>query len=140
MLVHNQELLRVGTRGKSLHNITNEVEAIVSRSQVQTGLCTVFVMHSSASLIIQENADPDVLTDLETFFTKLVPEYGLNYRHTAEGSDDMPAHIRSALTKTSENIPIARGRLVLGIWQGIYVWEHRDRGRTREVMVHISGN
>jgi secondary thiamine-phosphate synthase enzyme len=140
MLVHNQELLRIGTRGKSLHNITNEVEAIVARSRVQTGLCTVFVMHSSASLIIQENADPDVLTDLETFFTKLVPEYGLNYRHTAEGSDDMPAHIRSALTKTSENIPIARGRLVLGIWQGIYVWEHRDRGRTREVMVHIAGN
>ncbi|WP_019502073.1 secondary thiamine-phosphate synthase enzyme YjbQ [Pseudanabaena sp. PCC 6802] len=140
MLLHNQELLRIGTRGKSLHNITNEVEAIVARSRVQTGLCTVFVMHSSASLIIQENADPDVLTDLETFFTKLVPEYGLNYRHTAEGSDDMPAHIRAALTKTSENIPIARGRLVLGIWQGIYVWEHRDRGRTREIMVHISGN
>jgi secondary thiamine-phosphate synthase enzyme len=140
MLVHNQELLRIGTRGKSLHNITDEVEAIIARSRVQTGLCTVFVMHSSASLIIQENADPDVLTDLETFFTKLVPEYGLNYRHTAEGPDDMPAHIRSALTKTSENIPIARGRLVLGIWQGIYVWEHRDRGRTREIMVHISGN
>lgn len=97
-------------------------------------------MHSSASLIIQENADPDVLADLETFFSKLVPEYGLNYRHTAEGPDDMPAHIRTALTKTSENIPITRGRLALGIWQGIYVWEHRDRGRTREVMVHISGN
>jgi secondary thiamine-phosphate synthase enzyme len=140
MLVHNQNLLRISTRGKSLHNITHDVESIVAQSKVQTGLCTIFVMHSSASLIIQENADPDVLADLETFFTKLVPEYGLNYRHTAEGPDDMPAHIRTALTKTSENIPIARGRMVLGIWQGIYVWEHRDRGRTREVMVHISGN
>jgi secondary thiamine-phosphate synthase enzyme len=140
MHVHNQHLLAIGTRGKSLHNITKDVEAAVSQSRVQTGLCTVFVMHSSASLIIQENADPDVLVDLETFFTKLVPEYGLNYRHTAEGSDDMPAHIRSALTKTSENIPITRGKLSLGIWQGLYLWEHRDRGRTREVMVHISGN
>ena len=103
------------------------------------GLCNVFLRHTSASLIIQENADPDVLADLETFFTKLIPEDPYQYRHISEGADDMPSHIRSAITKTSETIPITNGKLALGIWQGIFVWEHRNLGHTREVVVHIAG-
>lgn len=102
-------------------------------------MCTLFVRHTSASLIIQENADPDVLKDLSTFFSQLVPEDARRYRHSTEGLDDMPAHIRSVLTKTSEQIPIAQGRLVLGTWQGIYLWEHRQHDYEREIVVHISG-
>jgi secondary thiamine-phosphate synthase enzyme len=144
MITHSQgiyqQAIRLGTSGKTLHNITSAVNNAVQKSGIQTGLCTLFLRHSSASLIIQENADPDVLTDLERFFAKLVPENGRDYIHADEGPDDMPAHIRTVLTATSENIPIAQGHLVLGTWQGIYVWEHRDRGRTREVVVHIAGN
>ncbi len=136
--VHHQTVLRVSTRGKSLRSISMLVNQVVAESGVQTGLCTVFVRHTSASLIIQENADPDVLHDLETFFAQLVPEQA-PYRHDAEGPDDMPAHIRSALTRSAETIPIHQGRLVLGIWQGIYLWEHRQRGHNREVVVHIMG-
>jgi secondary thiamine-phosphate synthase enzyme len=139
-MTHKQHLIRLHTKGKSLHEITRAVEESVAASQVELGMCTIFLRHSSASLIIQENADPDVLADLETFFARLVPENTHDYRHIDEGADDMPAHIRTALTKTSENIPISKGRLALGTWQGIYVWEHRDRGRTREVLIHISGN
>ncbi len=135
---HYQKLLRVPTMGKSLYNITPKIEAIVADSGVETGLCTLFLRHTSASLIIQENADPDVLTDLTNFMAQLVPE-SANYIHDAEGSDDMPAHIRTAITHTSENIPINRGHLVLGTWQGIYIWEHRQRNHTRELLVHISG-
>ncbi len=123
-----------------MHNITYQVEELLSDAKLEIGLCTLFLRHSSASLIIQENADPDVLLDLETFFTKLVPENLRDYRHSSEGADDMPAHIRTALTKTSETIPIIKGRLGLGTWQGIYVWEHRTFGRTREVIVHIQGS
>nr|MBA3922674.1 YjbQ family protein [Nostocaceae cyanobacterium] len=101
-------------------------------------LCTLFLRHTSASLLIQENADPDVLQDLANFMAKLVPE-SAPYIHSAEGADDMPAHIRTALTHTSEQIPIARGHLVLGTWQGIYLCEHRQRSQTRELVVHISG-
>jgi secondary thiamine-phosphate synthase enzyme len=137
---HHQKVLRIKTTGKSLHKITSQVEQVVSESGVETGLCTVFVRHTSASLVIQENADPDVLRDLENFFAKLVPEDPMRYIHNAEGPDDMPAHIRSALTHTSEQIPIARGRLVLGTWQGIYLWEHRQRSHQREIVVHVSGN
>ena len=136
---HHQSALKIKTTGKSLHKITNKVEQAVAKSAVATGLCTVFVRHTSASLLIQENADPDVLTDLENFFSQLVPEDANRYIHGAEGMDDMPAHIRSALTHTSEHIPISRGRLVLGTWQGIYLWEHRQRGNYREIIVHISG-
>ena len=139
-LLQCQQLLKIRTQAKSLRNITSEVTSIVSKSGIQIGLCTIFLRHTSASLIIQENADPDVLADLETFFAKLIPDSLSDYRHSAEGADDMPAHIRSAITKTSENIPITQGRLALGIWQGIYVWEHRAIGHTREVLVHISGN
>jgi secondary thiamine-phosphate synthase enzyme len=136
---HYQQALKLKTTGKSLHTITNKIEQIVSESGVETGLCSIFIRHTSASLVIQENADPDVLRDLENFFAKLVPEDPMGYIHHAEGPDDMPAHIRSALTHTSEQIPIAGGRLVLGIWQGVYLWEHRQRSHYREIVVHISG-
>ncbi|MEM6614201.1 MAG: secondary thiamine-phosphate synthase enzyme YjbQ [Cyanobacteria bacterium P01_C01_bin.72] len=136
---HHQIALKIKTTGKSLHKITKQVKQAVAKSNMVTGLCTVFVRHTSASLLIQENADPDVLIDLENFFAQLVPENGSRYIHSAEGLDDMPAHIRSALTNTSEQIPISRGNLVLGTWQGIYLWEHRQRGSNREIIVHISG-
>lgn len=136
---HYQKVLSVQTTGKSLHKITHKIEAMVAESAIKTGLCTIFVRHTSASLVIQENADPDVLEDLSNFFAKLVPEDPMRYIHNAEGPDDMPAHIRSALTHTSEHIPIAKGRLVLGTWQGIYLWEHRQRSHYREIVIHISG-
>jgi secondary thiamine-phosphate synthase enzyme len=137
---HYQKVLSIKTTGKCLHNITSKIEAIVAESGIKMGLCTLFVRHTSASLTIQENADPDVLTDLSNFFAKLVPEDSTRYLHNAEGPDDMPAHIRSVLTKTSEQIPISRGRLMLGTWQGIYLWEHRQRSHHREIVVHLSGN
>lgn len=137
--MHYQQLLKIPTTGKSLCNITSKVEAVVADSGVESGLCHLFLRHTSASLLIQENADPDVLKDLANFFAKLVPESG-QYIHSTEGSDDMPAHIRTALTHTSEQIPIARGQLLLGIWQGIYIWEHRQRSHQREIVVHISGD
>ena len=136
---HHQTALKVKTAGKSLHKITSKIEQAVAQSAVNTGLCTIFVRHTSASLLIQENADPDVLVDLENFFARLVPEDATRYLHSAEGMDDMPAHIRSTLTHTSEHIPISGGRLVLGTWQGVYLWEHRQRGNYREIVVHISG-
>lgn len=136
---HHQQLLRIHTRGKSLHKITREVDAVVAQSGVRTGLCNLFLRHTSASLIIQENADPDVLLDLENFLAKLVPE-SYPYIHSTEGPDDMPAHIRSILTHTSEQIPVAHGQLMLGIWQGIYLWEHRDRSHQRELVVHVWGD
>ncbi len=139
MLKQYQKALQIRTQGKSLHKITSKIESYVTESGIQTGACIVFIRHTSASLIIQENADPDVLKDLENFFSRLVPEDPMAYIHSAEGLDDMPGHIRSVLTHTSEHIPIAQGRLVLGIWQGIYLWEHRQRGHLREIFVHIFG-
>jgi secondary thiamine-phosphate synthase enzyme len=138
-MIHYQQTLSIYTTGKALINITSNINAIVEESTIKTGLCTIFVRHTSASLIIQENADPDVLIDLGNFLARLVPEDPTRYHHNAEGADDMPAHIRSVLTHTSEHIPIAKGRLVLGIWQGIYLWEHRQRRHDREIFVHISG-
>lgn len=135
-----QQLLKIQTTGKSLSKITSKVQSVVGESGIDTGLCTIFLRHTSASLVIQENADPDVLQDLSNFFAKLVPEDGKSYIHDAEGPDDMPAHIRTALTKTSEQIPIAHGRLLLGTWQGIYLWEHRRHGHYREIVVHITGD
>ncbi len=137
-MTHYQKLLRINTNGKSLRNITSEIAAIVADSKVDTGLCTLFLRHTSASLLIQENADPDVLQDLADFMAKIVPE-SASYFHDTEGPDDMPAHIRTVLTHTSEQIPINRGQLVLGTWQGIYIWEHRQRNHYRELVVHISG-
>jgi secondary thiamine-phosphate synthase enzyme len=135
----HQKAIALQTTGKSFHNITNKIEQIVSESGVNTGLCVIFVRHTSASLIIQENADPDVLRDLSNFFSYLVPEDCNKYIHSTEGPDDMPAHIRSVLTKTSEQIPIAKNRLVLGTWQGIYLWEHREKSHYREIVIHITG-
>lgn len=135
---HYQKLLKISTTAKSFYNITAKIEATVAESGVETGLCTLFLRHTSASLVIQENADPDVLVDLANFMAKLVPESG-KYIHDAEGADDMPAHIRTALTQTSEHIPINQGHLVLGTWQGIYIWEHRQQSHLRELVVHISG-
>ena len=136
--IHAQRSLRITTAGKTLHNLTEPVQQLVTQSGIEVGLCVLFVRHTSASLTIQENADPDVLWDLEAQFQRLVPEDD-RYRHSAEGPDDMPAHIRTALTNTSETIPIARGRLALGTWQAIYLWEHRQHQHTREVVVHIMG-
>jgi secondary thiamine-phosphate synthase enzyme len=136
---HYQKALNVRTVGKSLQNITKSIQTAVADSGIQVGICHLFLRHTSASLTIQENADPDVLEDLANFFSKLVPE-GDHYIHSTEGYDDMPAHIRTVLTKTSEQIPIARGQLVLGVWQGIYVWEHRQVGHNRELVIHISGD
>lgn len=137
--IQYQQVLQLKTQGKSLGRLTRKVQEAVTASGVKTGLCSIFLRHTSASLVIQENADPDVLLDMETFLAKLVPE-GDRYRHSDEGPDDMPAHIRTALTHTSEQIPIMSGRLALGTWQGIYLWEHRDRSHTREVVVHIAGS
>lgn len=136
---HYQKAIRIKTAAKSMHKITDKLHDIVNDSGVKIGLCTVFVRHTSASLLIQENADPDVLQDLENFFAKLVPEDPNRYIHNAEGPDDMPSHIRSVLTNTSEQIPISQGRLVLGTWQGVYLWEHRQYSHLREIVVHIIG-
>ena len=138
-MAHYQQLIKVQTQGKSLQKVTTKVAAIVAESGIQTGLGSLFLRHTSASLIIQENADPDVLLDLANFLAKLVPE-GERYIHSTEGADDMPAHIRTVLTHTSEQIPIANGKLVLGTWQGIYLWEHRQRNHWRELVVHVMGD
>lgn len=138
-MAYYQQLIKVQTQGKKLHKVTSKVAAVVAESGIQTGLCNLFLRHTSASLIIQENADPDVLADLTNFLAKLVPD-GYHYIHNTEGPDDMPAHIRTVLTHTSEQIPIANGRLVLGTWQGIYVWEHRNHSHLRELFVHIAGD
>ncbi|MGF1499657.1 MAG: secondary thiamine-phosphate synthase enzyme YjbQ [Elainellaceae cyanobacterium] len=133
-----QTTLQIQTTGKTLCRITSQVQGAIAESGIEAGICHLFLRHTSASLVIQENADPDVLKDLENFFAKLVPE-GDRYIHSTEGPDDMPAHIRTALTHTSEQIPIAHGRLLLGTWQGIYLWEHRQRQHQREIVVHIMG-
>lgn len=129
--------LTVATSGRGLLDITRDVAREVAASSVSDGLCTLFVQHTSASLVIQENADPDVCRDLEAFFRRLVPEGDALWTHTAEGPDDMPAHVRAALTQTHLSIPIVSGSLALGTWQGIYLWEHRRRGSNRRVLAHI---
>lgn len=138
MRIH-QEVLKIETSGPGLYPITRAVAGVVERGgRAGAGLCTVFVRHTSASLVIQENADDTVRADLEDFFRRLVPE-GAGYRHDAEGPDDMPAHIKAALTQTSIGIPLVGGRLGLGTWQGVYLWEHRRRQHEREVIVQVLG-
>jgi secondary thiamine-phosphate synthase enzyme len=127
------------TRGRGLVEFTDQVAALVERSGLQHGLATLLVQHTSASLLIQENADPEVRRDLERFFRRLAPDGDPLFRHTAEGEDDMPAHVRAALTAVSLNIPFAQGRLALGTWQGIYLWEHRTAPHRRIVTVHLLG-
>ena len=131
--------ITVPTNGKGLYEITAPVLEWLVRAPIETGLLTVFIRHTSASLTIQENADPDVTRDLEAYFSRLAPENDSLYRHTAEGPDDMPAHVRSALTSTQLSIPIVDGRAVLGTWQGIYVFEHRRRAHRRSVALHVIG-
>ena len=129
--------LFVDTAGQGLQEITGKVAAAVDGSGVEEGLCTLFLRHTSASLVIQENADPTAKRDLERWLNRLVPEGDPFYSHDAEGPDDMPSHVKAALTATSISIPIQRKKLALGTWQGIYLWEHRHRGSRRELVVHI---
>ena len=129
--------LHISTQGKGLYEFTRQVQAWLAGQQVATGLLTLFCQHTSASLVIQENADPDVVADLADFLTRLVPEDTRLYRHTAEGPDDMTSHIRSALTQTQLSIPVVNGRLALGTWQGIYLFEHRDHPHRRSVVLHL---
>jgi secondary thiamine-phosphate synthase enzyme len=131
--------LSIVTRGRGLIELTREVRAWVRASGIQTGLLTLFIRHTSASLLIQENADPSVLDDLERFFARLVRDGDPLFEHTAEGVDDMPAHVRAALTQTHLSIPVADGAPTLGTWQGIFVYEHRHRGQTRDVVLHLAG-
>ena len=130
--------LVVQTRGKGLHEFTDDLQAVVSSSGLEEGLCTVMIQHTSASLTIQENADPSARRDLERWLARLVPEGDPLYTHTFEGPDDMPAHIKSALTATSLGVPVLEGRLALGPWQGIFLWEHRERAGPRTVLIHLS--
>ena len=125
--------------GQGLYEVTGEIAAWLADQPVREGVLTVFIRHTSASLLIQENVDPDVQHDLETFFKKLVPEELHLYRHTAEGPDDMPAHIKGALTQTQLNIPVSSGRMMLGTYQGLYVFEHRRVPRKRELVLHLIG-
>jgi secondary thiamine-phosphate synthase enzyme len=131
--------LQVPTRGKGLYEITGQIAGWLREAAVRTGLLTVFVQHTSASLTVQENADPDVVYDLNAFFNRLVAEDNRLYRHTCEGPDDMPAHIRAALTLTQLSIPVEQGRMTLGTWQGIYLFEHRAVPHRRSVVLHLIG-
>jgi len=129
--------ITIQTRGQDLYEITAEVQGIVGQAGVEDGLCTVMVQHTSASLTIQENADPSARHDLQSWLSRLVPEKDPLYTHTTEGPDDMPSHIKASLTSTTLSIPIIHGQLGLGTWQGIYLWEHRRHGGTRNCLVHV---
>lgn len=131
--------LDVATQGRGTYDITAAVADAVRRAGIAEGLCTVFIHHTSASLIVCENADPSVRRDLDAFFARLVPDGNPLFTHTAEGDDDMPAHVRSVLTQTSIGLPVTDGRLELGTWQGLYVWEHRADGHRRKVTVTVTG-
>lgn len=134
-----QGVLIVRARSQGLSEVTDEIAEWVATQNIRDGLLTVFIRHTSASLLIQENADPDVQHDLEAFLAKLVPEDSRLYRHVTEGPDDMPAHIKGALTQTQCGIPVAGGRMMLGTWQGIYVFEHRTKPHDREIVLHFVG-
>jgi secondary thiamine-phosphate synthase enzyme len=134
----HQRVTTVTTKGRGFYDATSAVAAVVAESRVTVGLCTVFLRHTSASLVIQENADPAVLRDLERWMDRLAPE-DASYEHDAEGSDDMPAHLRSAVTGSSVSIPVTGGALALGTWQALYLWEHRRASHRRELVVHIAG-
>ena len=131
--------ISVQTRGRGLVNINDAITSWAHAQEMATGLLTVFIRHTSASLVIQENADPDVLHDLNGFLDRIVPDGDPQYRHSSEGDDDMPAHIRSALTQTQVSVPLVNGRLALGTWQDIYLFEHRTIPHHRQVVLHLSG-
>lgn len=139
MIQQSVHELVVRTRGRGFYEFTDDVAALVRRAGLTTGLATVHLLHTSASLLIQENADPEVRRDLERFFARLAPDGDALFRHTAEGDDDMPAHVRTALTTVNLSLPIAEGRLTLGTWQGIYLWEHRVQAHARRLAVHLLG-
>jgi len=131
--------LTISTRGRGLFEFTGEVERWIERNKFRDGLVTLYLRHTSASLLIQENADPDVRRDLEAFFQRLAPDGDPLFIHTTEGGDDMPAHVRTALTTVNMSIPVCGGRLALGTWQGIYLWEHRTRPHSRLIALHFIG-
>ncbi len=134
-----QETLTVSTRGRGTYDISGDVAKVVGSSGVDNGLCNVFVQHTSASLILCENADPTVRSDLESFMSRIVPDGDPLFQHTTEGPDDMPAHVRSVLTQSGLTVPVSRGRCVLGTWQGIYLWEHRKAPNRRRITITVYG-
>ena len=133
------EHLEIVTRGKGLYEITDRLQEVVRASGLTSGLCTIMIQHTSASLLIQENADPSARHDLEAFLERLVPENDPLYTHRAEGPDDMTSHVKGALTATTLSIPVVDRRLALGTWQGVFLWEHRRRGRSRTLVLHLGG-
>lgn len=135
-----QHDLEIRTRGRGTYDLSRDVQRAVRDSGIRSGLCHVFIRHTSASLMLCENADPSVMTDLETFMSRQVPDGDPMFTHTAEGPDDMPAHIRSILTQSDLNIPVRDGRCALGTWQGIYLWEHRNAPHTRRVILTVQGD
>jgi secondary thiamine-phosphate synthase enzyme len=139
MLRQAQHEFTIRTRGRGLYEFTDDVSSWLSQNNFKNGLLTLHLRHTSASLLIQENADPDVRRDLETFFSNLVPDGDPMFIHTAEGDDDMPAHVRTALTTVNLSIPVSGGHLALGTWQGIYVWEHRKASHSRKIAAHFVG-
>lgn len=139
MSLYLQRSIEVATRGRGTYEISAEVARVVAEAGIGTGLCNVFIHHTSASLMLCENADPDVRRDLDAFMDRLVPDGDPLFRHTIEGPDDMPAHVRSVLTASSLTLPVSRGRCALGTWQGVYVWEHRRGGHRRRLTVTVHG-
>lgn len=135
----HQTQLTISTSGRNTYNITHDIESLIAESSINTGLCHVFIHHTSASLIITENADPDVRVDLETILSRLAPDADPEYRHTLEGPDDMSAHVRNMLTQTEMTIPVTRGRSTLGTWQGVFLWEHRTGSFNRNITVTVTG-
>jgi secondary thiamine-phosphate synthase enzyme len=138
MPVH-QQALSIRSSGAGTHEITSQIEAVLASSRLRTGLVNVFCQHTSCSLVIMENADPSARRDLEAWLDRLVPDDDPHFTHTYEGADDMPSHIKMALTRTSETIPFSEGRLMLGTWQGIFLWEHRRAAHTRRIIVTVTG-
>jgi secondary thiamine-phosphate synthase enzyme len=135
----HQRTIRVPARGRGLHEVTDAVRAVVAEAGVRTGVCLVYCRHTSCSLVIQENADPSARRDLEAWLERLAPEGDPRYTHTAEGPDDMPSHLRAAVTKTSETVPVSDGELALGTWQGLFLAEHRAAPHARQLIVHVMG-
>ncbi len=135
-----QDELRIETQGRGTYDLSAGVQEIVAASGIETGLCHVFICHTSASLILCENADPDVMRDLETFMTRVAPDGDPSFTHTAEGPDDMSAHVRSILTQSDLNLPVSGGRCSLGSWQGVYLWEHRYAPHSRRLIVTVQGS
>ena len=132
--------LRVETQGRGTYDLSADVQRIVSSSGIETGMCHIFICHTSASLMLCENADPDVMRDMEAFMSRLIPDGDPMFAHTAEGPDDMPAHVRSILTQSDLNLPVSGGRCALGTWQGIYLWEHRHAPHSRRMIVTVQGD